>query len=147
MRETEPREQRDRAYDYCLESSIYSRDDAKHTQGNVCGLLFPRARTSLVVQHGRVDIAQRHAANGAQVSRGSALRLPLQDLPSKTPDERDELVKIFRADPAESRAAHDDHKSEYILLPLDVPVHLPASGEESVLHNPHGGEELQRHRK
>ena len=68
-------------------------------------------------------------------------------LPGKAPDERDELVKVLRADPTESRTAHDDNKSEYILLPFDGPVHLPASGEESVLHNPHGGEELQRHRK
>jgi hypothetical protein len=77
----------------------------------------------------------------------NALRLALQDLPGKAPDERDKLVKVLCADPANSRAEHDDRKSEYILLPLDSPIHLPTSGEESVLHNPHGGEELQRHRK
>ena len=71
----------------------------------------------------------------------------MQDLPGKAPDERDELVKVLRADPAKSRATHDDNKSEYILLPLDGRVHLPASGKEAVLHNPHGGKELQRHRK
>ncbi len=77
-----------------------------------------------------------------------ALQLALEeDLPGEAPDERDELVKVLCANPAENRAGHDDQKSEYILLPFDRPVHLPASGEESVLHNPHGGEELERHRK
>lgn len=68
-------------------------------------------------------------------------------LPCETSHERNELVKVLRASPADDRAAYDDKEPEHVLLPLDVPVQLPASSEETILHDPHGGEQLKWHGK
>jgi len=43
-------------------------------------------------------------------------------LPGKTSHERDELIEILRAGPANYRAAYDNKEPENVLLPLDIPV-------------------------
>jgi hypothetical protein len=68
-------------------------------------------------------------------------------LPCETSHERDELIKILRASPADHGAAHNNKEPERILLPLDIPVQLPTSRKEPILHDPHGREELEWHRK
>jgi hypothetical protein len=68
-------------------------------------------------------------------------------LPSETSHERNEFVEVLCASPAEYSAAHDNDEPERVLLPLDVPIHLPTSCEEAILHDPHGREELQWHGK
>ena len=68
-------------------------------------------------------------------------------LPCETSHERDKLIEILRASPAEYRATHNNNKPERVLLPFHIPIHLPTSSEEPILHDPHGGEELQWHGK
>lgn len=70
-----------------------------------------------------------------------------QHVPSETPHECDELVKVLRAGPAECCADHDNKEPERVLLPLDIPVQLPTSSEETILHDPHSREQLEWHGK
>lgn len=59
---------RGETYPNSLDCGIRSRQQAEHHESNVRSLLSACARTGLVVEHGRVDIAQRHAG-GALLDR------------------------------------------------------------------------------
>ncbi len=71
----------------------------------------------------RIDVDERHARKAAH--------------------QRDEFIQIARPDPGDHGAEHDEHEAEDVLLPLDPAVVLAAAGEELVLHDADGGEELQ----
>ena len=49
--------------------------------------------------------------------------------PGKAPNERDKLIQVFGAGPADDRAERNNRETEHILLPLDEKVLLPAPGE------------------
>ena len=70
-----------------------------------------------------------------------------QHVPSETPQECDELVKVLRAGPAEYCAAHDNKEPERVLLPLHIPVQLPTSSEQTILHDSYSREQLEWHGK
>ena len=63
----------------------------------------------------------------------------------------DEVTDTVALDEKDDETTADevvcDAEAEEVLLPLDDDVLLPAAFEESVLHDSHGGEELQRNRQ
>ena len=99
------------------------------------------------MKHCRINVTKRHATSNASVSQGEPFLPVAIHLPGETSHERDELIEILRASPAEYRAAYDNKEPEYVLLPLDIPVQFSTSSKEPILHDPHGGEELEWHGK
>lgn len=69
----------------------------------------------------------------------------LGDAPRDAPDEADKLVEVLCARPRQDRAPDDGERPEAVLLPLDLEAALAAlrGRKEAVLHDAHGGEELQ----
>ena len=135
-------------HSYCLNGRVDGGGNTKQTQSDVCSFLPPSMRTCLVVKHRRVNETKRHATKRHErVSGVRSYSLAAQHPPGETSHERDELVEVIRASPADCRAPHDSKEPKHVLLPFDIPVHLPTSSEETVLHNPYGGEELQWHGK
>ena len=100
------------------------------------------------MKHRRINVTKRYATRrrDGQLVVGRALQ-KRNILPSETPHERNEFVEVVSANPAECGAAHGNQEPERVLLPFDIPVRLPASCEETVLHDPHGREELEWHGK
>ncbi len=128
-----------------LDSGVRRCDGAENHEGNVYSLLPPGPRTGLVMQHSRVDVAQRDTAMPSQsASPGHVARWEGRNVPCEATDERDELVEIGGTEVAEPGAERDGAEPEDVLLPLDDDVLLPAALEEPVLHNPNGREELER---
>jgi len=135
-------------YRYGLGGRIDGCDNTKHAQSDVCSLLFPSTRTCFVMKHRRVNVTKRYAIRGGKVSPGCPFYAGIaQHVPRETPHERDELVKVLRAGPADCCAAHDNKESERVLSPLDIPVQLPTSSKETILHDPHSREQLEWHGK
>jgi len=100
------------------------------------------------MKHRRINVTKRYATRGARRSVVVGRSFQKRNiLPSETPHERDEFVEVVSANPAECSAAHGNKEPERVLLPFDIPVHLPTSCEEAVLHDPHGREELEWHGK
>ena len=66
---------------------------------------------------------------------------------SKVTNQRNELVQVIGASPRNQGAESHHKEAEHVLLPLDVRVVLAALGEERVLGDPDGGEDLQRGRQ
>ena len=98
------------------------------------------------MKHRRINVTKRHATSNV-VSRGvPVLPAPLH-LPSETPHERNKLIKIRSASPADYRAGHDNKEPERVLLPLHIPVQFATASEEPILHDPHGRKELEWHGK
>lgn len=74
------------------------------------------------MKHCRINVTKRHATRNASVSRGGPFWQAALHLPGETSYERDELIEILCANPAEYRAAYGNKEPEYVLLPLDIPV-------------------------
>ena len=74
------------------------------------------------MEHCRINVTKRHATSNASVSRGGLFSPAELHLPGETSYERDKLIEILRASPAEYRAAYDNKEPENVLLPLDIPV-------------------------
>lgn len=62
-------------------------------------------------------------------------------------DDADKLVEVVGPDPGEDHARRHRHRPEHVLLPLDLRVRLARFGEQTVLHDSDGGEQLQRRRQ
>jgi hypothetical protein len=74
------------------------------------------------MKHCRINVTKRHATSNASVSHGGPFSPAALHVPGKTSYERDELIEILRASPAEYRAAYDNKEPENVLLPLDIPI-------------------------
>lgn len=109
-------------HNYGLGGRVDGNDNAKCSQSNVCSLLPPCPGTCLIMKHCRINVTKRHATSNASVSRGEPFLQVALHLPGETSHERNELIEILRASPAEYRAAYDNKEPEYVLLPLDIPV-------------------------
>lgn len=109
-------------HNYGLCGRVDSYGKAKYSQSDVRSLLLPCLCTSLIMKHCRINVTKRHATSNARVSCERSFSPAASNLPSETSYERDELIEILRASPAEYRAAYDNKEPEYVLLPLNIPV-------------------------
>ncbi len=109
-------------HNYGLGGRVDGRDNTEYSQSNVRSLLLPCLCTRLIMEHRRINETKRHATSNVSVSRGGPFSLATLHLPSKTSHERDELIEILRASPADYRGAYDNKEPEHVLLPLDIPV-------------------------
>ena len=60
----------------------------------------------------------------------------------KTAHERNKFVQISCSTPSYQRTGDDEEESEEILVPFDCLVGFPTSGEEEVLQDTNGREQL-----
>lgn len=148
-------------------------EQAKDAEGHVDRLLSSRGRACLVMQEcsckGRRQ-SHTYRVSGRETktygSRSTAVRWdrkrplvsargskyseempPKENAPCDGSDQADKLVEVGCADPGDQGAGDRDREPEGVLHPLDARVAFAAAHKDAVLHDAHGGEELQGRRE